>query len=107
MGNAVVHNSSGGTVVVSTEPLEGESGEPRARVIVRDTGPGLTSEQLAHVFEPFVRFAPPDVKGTGLGLSLSRTVAERDGGTIGAESTPGSGSAFWVELPVDDDGHHP
>lgn len=107
VGNAVVHNVARGTVVVSTEELLGESGEPRLRVIVRDTGPGLTPEQLGRVFEPFVRFAQPTVKGTGLGLSLSRSVAERDGGTIGAESTPGSGSAFWVELPVDNDQHHP
>ncbi len=107
VGNAVVHNCPGGKVVVSTESLEGESGERRLRVIVRDTGPGLTSEQLDHAFEPFVRFADSAVKGTGLGLSLSRSIAERDGGTIGAESTPGSGSAFWVELPVDDDGRHP
>ena len=107
VGNAVVHNVAGGTVVVSTEELLGESGEPRLRVIVRDTGPGLTPEQLGRVFDPFVRFAQSTVKGTGLGLSLSRSVAERDGGTIGAESTPGSGSAFWVELPVDNDEHHP
>ena len=40
----------------------------------------------------------------GLGLSLARSIAERDGGTIGAESTPGDGSAFWVELPVPADG---
>lgn len=100
VGNAVVHNVPGGRVTVSAEPLVGESGEPRLRVIVRDSGPGLTAEQLAHVFDPFIRYARPHVKGTGLGLSLSRTVAERDGGTVGAESTPGRGSAFWVELPV-------
>lgn len=101
VGNAVIHNVSQGSVEVSTASLTGEAGEPRVRVIVRDSGPGLTPEQLQHAFEPFVRYAQPSVKGTGLGLSLSRSIAERDGGTIGAESTPGSGSAFWVELPVD------
>jgi signal transduction histidine kinase len=99
VGNAVVHNP-GGSVQVSTESLIGESGEPRLRVIVRDTGAGLTPEQLEDVFDPFVRYARPGVKGTGLGLSLSRSLAERDGGTVDAESTPGRGSAFWVELPV-------
>jgi signal transduction histidine kinase len=102
VGNAIVHNVPQGAVVVSTETLLGESGEPRVRVIVRDTGPGLTPEQLGHVFEPFVRYAQPTVKGTGLGLSLSRSIAERDGGTIGAESAPGNGSAFWVELPMNE-----
>lgn len=107
VGNAIVHNVAQGSVVVSTESLLGESGEPRLRVIVRDTGPGLTPEQLAHIFQPFVRYAKPTVKGTGLGLSLSRSIAERDGGTVGAESTPGGGSAFWVELPVNESEQHP
>jgi signal transduction histidine kinase len=106
VGNAVVHNVPQGAVVVSTESLRGESSEPRLRVIVRDTGPGLTPEQLAHIFQPFVRYAKPTVKGTGLGLSLSRQIAERDGGTVGAESTPGGGSAFWVELPVNESDQH-
>jgi signal transduction histidine kinase len=106
VGNAVVHNVAQGAVVVSTESLLGESGEPRLRVIVRDTGPGLTPEQLTHIFQPFVRYAKPTVKGTGLGLSLSRSIAERDGGTVGAESTPGGGSAFWVELPVNEGEQH-
>jgi signal transduction histidine kinase len=99
IGNAVVHNP-GGSVEVSSQELRGESGEPRLRVIVRDDGAGLTPEQLRQAFDPFVRFARPDVKGTGLGLSLSRSLAERDGGTVDAASTPGRGSAFWVELPV-------
>lgn len=103
VGNAIVHNVPQGSVVVSAESLMGDSGEPRVRVIVRDTGPGLSHEQLAHVFEPFVRYAQPTVKGTGLGLSLSRSIAERDGGTIAAESTLGRGSAFWVELPTNED----
>lgn len=99
VGNAVVHNP-GGAVEVTSQALRGESGEPRLRVIVRDSGDGLTPEQLREVFDPFVRFARPDVKGTGLGLSLSRSLAERDGGTVDAASTPGRGCAFWVELPV-------
>lgn len=107
IGNAIVHNVEHGSVEVSTATLTGESGENRLRVIVRDTGPGLTPDQLASVFEPFVRFARPGAKGTGLGLSLSRSIAERDGGTIGAESTPGAGSAFWVELPVNGAGLRP
>jgi signal transduction histidine kinase len=102
VGNAVVHNP-GGSVHVSTQALRGETGEPRLRVIVRDTGEGLDAERLRTAFDPFVRHARPEVKGTGLGLSLSRSLAERDGGTVDAESTPGKGSAFWVELPATED----
>ncbi len=100
VGNAIVHNRAGGTVEVGAQPLAGEGGQPRVRVTVRDTGRGLSAVQLRSAFEPFVRFAGPAVKGTGLGLPLARTVAERDGGEIGAVSTPGEGSVFWVDLPA-------
>lgn len=100
VGNAIIHNRPGGTVEVGAQPLVGEGGHPRVRVTVRDTGRGLTEAQLRTAFEPFVRFADPLVRGTGLGLPLARTVAERDGGEVGAESTPGQGSVFWVDLPV-------
>lgn len=102
IGNAIIHNHPGGSVEISAEPSLGESREPRIRVKVRDTGPGLTTDELARVFEPFVRFAGAEVKGTGLGLPLARAVAERDGGLVGVESTPGRGSVFWVDLPVDE-----
>lgn len=101
VSNAIAHHHpSGGTVHLSTEGLLGESGQPMVRIIVRDDGPGLTADQLQHVFEPFVRFADPRTKGSGLGLSISRTIAERDGGAVRGESTPGAGSSFWLELPA-------
>ena len=101
LGNAITHHRpTGGTVHLSAERLLGESGQGMVRIIVRDDGPGLTPEQLQHVFEPFVRFAEPGTKGSGLGLSLSRTIAERDGGAVRGESTPGVGSSFWLELPA-------
>ncbi len=85
---------------LTTQRLRGESGLEMVRVLVRDDGPGLEADQLLHAFEPFVRFAPRDTKGSGLGLSMSRTIAERDGGAVRGESTPGVGSSFWLELPV-------
>ncbi|ANH38773.1 Histidine protein kinase DivJ [Nocardioides dokdonensis FR1436] len=100
VGNAVAHNRAGGRVTVSATPTQGEAGEPRIRISVKDTGPGLTPRQLSQVFEPFVRFAEPGVRGTGLGLSLSRAVAERDGGLLGVESRSGEGSTFWLDLPA-------
>ena len=101
VGNAIAHHHpSGGTVHLSTERLLGESGQPMVRIIVRDDGPGLTADQLVHAFEPFVRFADSRTRGSGLGLSISRTIAERDGGAVRGESTPGTGSSFWLELPA-------
>jgi signal transduction histidine kinase len=100
IGNAIIHNPRGGKVEISAERSLDEARDHRVRISVRDSGRGLSSDELARVFEPFVRFADRGVKGTGLGLPLARAVAERDGGLVGAESTPGEGSVFWVDLPA-------
>jgi signal transduction histidine kinase len=100
VANAIAYNKPGGSVHVTTSSTRDEFGQSRVRIRVRDTGPGLTPEQQGEVFKPFVRFAGPDKPGTGLGLSLSRSLAERDGGMLGVESTPGEGSVFWVDLPA-------
>ena len=99
VGNAVLHNRAGGSVDITAEPLTGEIGERRLRVVVRDTGEGLGREQLRQVLTPFPGAGQHGGTDQGLGLSLARALAERDNGTVGAESTPGVGSAFWVELP--------
>ncbi|MDR7252031.1 signal transduction histidine kinase [Nocardioides sp. BE266] len=101
VGNAIAyHRPEGGSVHLSAVSLRGESGQEMVRIIVRDDGLGLTSEQMQRVFEPFVRFADKASKGSGLGLSISRTIAERDGGAVQGTSTPGVGSSFWLELPA-------
>lgn len=103
VGNAIAYNKPGGKVHVTTSATRDEFGQSRVRIRVRDTGPGLTIEQQGEVFKPFVRFAGPEIRGTGLGLSLSRSLAERDGGMLGVESTPGEGSVFWLDLPAPGD----
>jgi len=64
-----------------------------------DSGPGMSSETLRRIFDPF--FTTKDAgEGTGLGLTISYGIIEDHGGRIWAESQPGSGTTFFIELPV-------
>jgi signal transduction histidine kinase len=67
-------------------------------VEVEDTGPGVPEAIRTKLFQPFVR-GTDAVPGAGLGLATVKRLAERHGGRVGYESTPGSGSLFWFELP--------
>ena len=70
------------------------------RISVRDTGKGLLPEQLVQLFQPFNRLGQEagEEEGTGLGLVVSKQLVEVMGGSIGADSTVGVGSVFWIEL---------
>lgn len=76
--------------------------EDEVRIEVWDTGIGITSKQLADLFEPFWQAADPTTRtagGTGLGLTVSRRLARLLGGDITVESEPGEGSTFTLILP--------
>ena len=98
IGNAVKYTFRGGVAV-----RVGLSGPDRIRFEVVDTGPGLSAEELQLAFEPFKRIerTGAGLPGAGLGLSLSRRLARMMGGDVQAESAPGVGSRFWLELPYD------
>jgi len=70
------------------------------RISVRDTGAGLAPEQLAQLFQPFNRLGRESgtEEGTGIGLMVTKRLVDLMGGAIGAESTIGTGSVFWIEL---------
>ena len=68
------------------------------RISVADNGPGIPEDILPHIFEPFFTTKPPG-QGTGLGLSVSFFIAQNHGGRLWAESQPGSGAVFHLELP--------
>lgn len=92
--NAIEAMPDGGDLRVGT--LLTEDGE-WVLVAFRDSGPGLTPEQAANVFEPFYTTKP---SGTGLGLAISYGIVERHGGVIEVSSQPGQGATFIVRLPV-------
>ncbi|HKO56497.1 MAG TPA: PAS domain-containing sensor histidine kinase [Thermoanaerobaculia bacterium] len=94
--NAIKFTPPGGEVAVQCE-TEGE----RVRIRVRDTGIGIPSDQLQRIFSPFVQLGPSaPSRGVGLGLAISRDLARAMSGDVTAESTPGAGSVFTVELPA-------
>ena len=94
--NAIKYNVPGGSVAVEFSP----SGPDSIRISVRNTGPGLTAEQLGQLFQPFNRLGQESgaEEGTGIGLVVAKRLIELMGGTIGADSTVGVGSVFWIEL---------
>jgi PAS domain S-box-containing protein len=96
LSNAIKYNRTGGTVAV--EHIASTPG--RIRICVRDSGEGLTADKLAQLFQPFNRLGQEanGEEGTGIGLVTTKRLIELMGGAIGAESTVGTGSVFWIEL---------
>ena len=92
--NALQAMPGGGRLAVSA----GTRGA-RARVEVRDTGPGVPAAIREHLFEPFVNHGKPG--GTGLGLAIARSIVEAHGGEIGLDAAADGGAAFYFELPLD------
>ncbi len=98
LSNAIKFNRSNGLVVLRCE----ETRNQRLRIEVADTGSGIDEQGLTKIFVPFERLGADRnaVEGTGLGLALSKRMIEAMGGTIGVESTVGSGSRFFFELSL-------
>jgi len=94
--NALAYSPEDTRVVVGLE-----SGKGVARVSVRDTGPGISHEELAYVFDEYRRASTGFTHdGSGLGLFVSKQIVEAHGGRIGVDSMPGLGSEFYFELPL-------
>jgi heavy metal sensor kinase len=98
LDNAIKYTPEGGRVEVQCETQNG-----CADLIVTDTGIGIPSEHVPHIFERFYRVDPArsrEAGGTGLGLSICRVIAESHGGTIRLESNAGQGTRVVVTLPL-------
>jgi PAS domain S-box-containing protein len=96
LSNAVKYNRPGGSVTLASE----DAPEGRFRITVSDTGLGIPPEKMERLFIPFERLGAEQtgVEGSGLGLALSKRLVEAMGGILGADSTEGKGSTFWVEV---------
>jgi len=90
--------TSEGSVAFQVHATEG-----RLVFAVRDTGPGISEEQQAGLFEPFKRIdntRNQKIQGTGLGLAIAKSLVEMMDGSLKVKSTPGKGSTFTMELPL-------
>jgi signal transduction histidine kinase len=94
IGNALKFSKPGDTVTVSAELQYGI-----ALIEIADTGPGISSDRLEQIFEPYVR-ERQDEEGTGLGLFIARAIVSAHGGRIWAESEIGAGTTMWISLPL-------
>jgi len=94
--NAIKFSPAGGVVTVGLRP-DGDN----ALVWVTDTGPGIPSEHVGHVFERFYRVDGSRSRtdgGAGLGLAIVKHIVQAHGGEVGVESQEGRGSTFWLKL---------
>ena len=101
VGNAIKFTSSG-SIAVRADIVERRTDQVLVRFSVRDTGIGISKEQLNRLFLPFAQADASTTRnfgGTGLGLAISKRLVELMGGSIGADSTLGVGSEFWFIVP--------
>ncbi len=96
MVNAIQAMPDGGTLTLAAEDWDESDMPVGLRLVVADTGPGLTPAERERLFKPFYTARKPD--GTGLGLWVSQSLVERYGGRITVDSEAGRGSRFSVWL---------
>ena len=101
VGNAIKYTERG-SVAVRLRAAPAADGEILVLTLeVEDTGVGIAPEEQANIFDAFVQAGrQANQKGTGLGLAITRQFVQLMGGTVHVESSPGEGSRFWVEIPV-------
>ena len=98
LSNAFKFTPRAGTVELSVESIDSA-----VQIDVRDSGAGIPSEQLPHIFEKFYQAdnqGSASTQGSGLGLAIAKSIVEAHGGTIHCESTPGVGTTFVIVLPT-------
>jgi signal transduction histidine kinase len=96
--NAKQAMPKGGKLTVSVAAKAGPAAEPGVEIVVTDSGTGIPADVLPHIFE--TAFSTKGDQGSGLGLSISKSIIEKHGGSIVAESPSGGGAVFRIWLPV-------
>lgn len=98
LSNAIKYNRTDGSVSVFCEEIE----DRQVRIHVEDTGIGIPQDKMSFLFAPFHRLGAEQsgIEGTGLGLALAKKLSEVMGGSIGVRSVLGTGSDFWLDLPL-------
>ncbi len=109
LSNAFKFTPDGGDITVEVR-LSGPSPHPydpnelegagHVHVTIRDTGCGMSKDELEHIFERFYQARPRLRNGTGIGITLAKGIVELHGGTISVESREGEGTSFTVTLPL-------
>jgi signal transduction histidine kinase len=103
VGNAIKYTPAGGQVLLSLAKQKDQ-----ARLLIKDTGPGIPAEDLPHIFERFYRAEKSRTRGAGggfgLGLSIAYWIIRNHGGRIEVDSKEGTGTTFCVWLPLAQEG---
>jgi heavy metal sensor kinase len=97
--NAVKFTPDGGSIRARVECV----GDSQVELAIEDSGPGISPDQSAKVFERFYRVDESrsgENRGAGLGLSIAQWAIRANTGEIGLRSSPGSGATFWIRLPA-------
>ncbi|NIP42814.1 MAG: GHKL domain-containing protein, partial [candidate division Zixibacteria bacterium] len=95
LNNAIDAISEGGEIDINIELRK----DNKIDVIIKDTGRGISNQDLERIFEPF--FSTKKEHGTGLGLSITYGIVQKLGGQIRAASKLGEGTTFTVTLPIE------
>lgn len=99
LSNAFKFTPENGTITVTLSTLTKEGSERYARLVVADTGSGISVQHIRHIFD---RFYQMDVNhaGSGIGLALAKAFVELHGGMITVDSVEGKGTVFTVDIPM-------
>jgi len=97
--NAIKYNRPDGEVTFTYERITGDW----LRISVIDTGIGIPEDRRGELFQSFSRLGAAQlaIEGTGVGLALTRRLIDLMGGRVDFTSTPGKGSRFWIDMPID------